>query len=79
MSPPSYSLDRAPVLFARLERDGASALCADLDRERRMIGYCPDCGALYCPAHYETRETWSGSWLEDLHGTCAKGHRRELA
>jgi len=79
VSPPSYSLDRAPVLFARLERDGASALCADLDRERRMIGYCPDCGALYCPAHYETRETWSGSWLEDLHGTCAKGHRRELA
>jgi hypothetical protein len=79
VSPPHYSLDRAAALFARLERDGAAALCADLDRERRIIGYCPDCRALYCPAHYETRETWSGSWLEALHGTCARGHRREIA
>lgn len=79
VSPSSYSLDRAPALFARLERDGAAALCADLDKERRIIGYCPDCRALYCPAHYETRETWSGSWLEALHGTCAKEHRREIA
>lgn len=79
VSPPHYSLDRAPALFARLERDGAAALCADLDRERRIIGYCPDCRALYCPTHYETQETWSGSWLEALHGTCAKGHRREIA
>ena len=79
VSPPTFSLDRAPALFARLERDGAAALCADLDKERSIIGYCPECRALYCPTHYETRETWSGSWLEALHGTCAKGHRRELA
>jgi hypothetical protein len=74
-----YPLGRAPALFAQLERDGADALCSGLDRERKIIGYCPDCRALYCPAHYETQEKWSGSWLEDLHGTCAKGHRREIA
>jgi len=79
VSPPTYSLDRAPALFDRLEQDGAAALCADLDKERSIIGYCPECRALYCPTHYETRETWSGSWLETLHGTCAEGHRRELA
>ncbi len=74
-----YPRERAAELFAQLERDGADALCAGLDRTGRLIGYCPDCRALYCPAHYETQERWSGSWLEDLHGTCAKGHRRELA
>ena len=76
---PSYPPGRGAALFAQLERDGAAVLCAALDKERPIIGYCPDCRALYCPAHYETRETWSGSWLEALHGTCAKGHRRELA
>ena len=79
VSAPHYPGSRAAGLFAQLERDGAQALCAELDRERRIIGYCPDCRALYCPAHYETQERWSGSWLEDLHGTCAKGHRREIA
>ena len=74
-----YPRDRAAELFAQLEHDGADALCAGLDHTGRLIGYCPDCRALYCPAHYETQERWSGSWLEDLHGTCAKGHRRELA
>jgi hypothetical protein len=74
-----YPRERAAELFAQLEREGADALCAGLDRTGKLIGYCPDCRALYCPAHYETQERWSGSWLEDMHGTCAKGHRRELA
>ncbi len=77
---PYYPRERAAELFSALERDGANALCARLEHGgRKIIGYCPDCQALYCPAHYETQERWSGSWLEDLHGTCAKGHRRELA
>lgn len=80
VSPPDYPRERAEDIFAMLERDGAGAACAELEREaRRIIGYCPDCCALYCPGHYEARETWSGSWLDELHGTCPKGHRRELA
>jgi hypothetical protein len=80
VSPPYYPVERAPAIFSMLERDGAGALCAELEREsRRIIGYCPDCRALYCPRHYEAHETWSGSWFDELHGTCAKGHRRELA
>lgn len=80
LSPPCFPQERVAELFAILERDGAHALCEMVEREDKVvIGYCPECRALYCPRHYETRATWSGSWLEAVHGTCVRKHRRELA
>jgi hypothetical protein len=77
---PEYPRERAAAIFSTLDHGGAGALCAGLeDGGRKIIGYCPDCRVLYCPAHYEALETWSGSRFDTLYGTCAKGHRRELA